>query len=247
MSVVKPPAASLSANPLLARYLTALAANPLRTKMLTSGVLSLIAEVLASRLAGVVPSAPSGSASEKRQQAEQNPLHFITTHLEALGINQRALKMFAYGFAISAPLGHVMTGALQSAFAGRTTTRDKILQIITANLTVSVIGNLVYLTSMAYINGARGMDRISLAVKTNFMKVMRITWATSPVSIAFAQKYLPPEVWEPFFTFIRFILSTWINTIAKKKQMQLARQEAAKKGKGGIVDKDLAKGAATGK
>lgn len=85
--------------------------------------------------------------------------------------------------------------ALQRAFVDRTTTRDKIMQIITANLTVSVIGNLVYLTSMAYINGARGVDRISLAVKTNFMKVMRITWATSPISIAVAQNYLPPEIW----------------------------------------------------
>ena len=69
------------------------------------------------------------------------------------------------------------------------------MQIVTANLTASVVANLVYLTSMAYINGARGVDKISLAVKTNFMKVMRITWATSPISIAVAQNYLPPEIW----------------------------------------------------
>ena len=139
---------------------------------------------------------------------------------------------------------------------------------------------------MAYINGARGVDRISLAVRANFMKVMRLTWCSSPITIALAQNYLPPEVWgaydksiscvipfvltnsffaEPFFTFVRFILSTWINTMAKKKcvtfsdivtryltiflssrQMELARQEAGKKGKGKIAGGDVEKGAAKG-
>ncbi|KDN36741.1 hypothetical protein K437DRAFT_49012 [Tilletiaria anomala UBC 951] len=218
--------------------------------MLTSGVLSGLAEILAGRLAGAAPPTkklPPGQVSEKRI-AQQQPLRLLLAHLESVGLNERALKMFIYGFAISAPLGHVMTGALQRAFAGRTTTRDKVIQIITANLTVSMIGNLVYLSSMAYINGARRLDQVVLAVRTNFIRVMRLTWATSPVSIAIAQNFLPSEVWEPFFTFIRFILSTWINTIAKKKQMQLARQEAAKKGKGtNLIDGDLAKGATQGR
>ncbi len=219
-------------------------------RMITSGVLSALAEVLAGRFAGVAPASstrPPAQLNEKKA-AQQQPLRFVTAHLEALGINARVIKMFLYGFAVSAPLGHVMTGALQRAFAGRTTVRDKILQIITSNLTVSVIANIVYLASMAYINGAKGVDRIALAIRANFMKVMRITWLTSPVTIAVAQNYLAPEVWEPFFTSVRFVLSTYINTIAKRKQMELARQEAAKKGKAtGFADSDLAKGAAQGK
>lgn len=154
--------------------------------------------------------------------------------------------MFLYGFFISAPMGHVLTGLLQKAFAGRTSTRDKILQIITSNLTVSVFANIVYLSCMAYINGARGIEKIQKAVKATFLPVMKVTWMTSPVMIAVAQNYLPAEVWEPFFTSCRFVLATYFNTVAKKKQMALARAEAAK-GKGSTVDKDLAKGAAQGK
>lgn len=45
---------------------------------------------------------------------------------------------------------------------------------------------------MAYINGARSIDRIVAAVKASFWPVMRVSWLTSPVAIAFAQNYLPP-------------------------------------------------------
>lgn len=46
---------------------------------------------------------------------------------------------------------------------------------------------------------------------------------------------------------LRFFLSTYFNTLAKKRQMALARAEAAKKGRTESVDKDLEKGAAQGK
>ncbi len=105
-----------------------------------------------------------------------------------------------------------------------------------------MFANTVYLSCMAYINGARGVDNIKRAVKAAFWPVMRVTWTTSPITIAVAQNYLPAVVWEPFFTFIRFILATYFNTVAKKKQMKLARQA-----KQSELDKDLAKGAAKGK
>jgi len=211
--------------------------------MITSGVLSALAEVLAGHFAGVAPAdtkTPS-TLDEKKRAAQQNPKGLLQAYAAKLGLNERALKMAVYGFFVSAPMGHVLTGLLQKAFEGRTTTRDKILQIITSNLTVSVFANTVYLSCMAYINGARGVDNIQRAVKAAFWPVMRITWMTSPVTIAVAQNYLPPVVWEPFFTFIRFIMATYFNTIAKKKQMMLAR-----KAKQTQLDSDLAKGAAKG-
>lgn len=129
-----------------------------------------------------------------------------------------------------------LSGILQRAFAGKTTPKDRIQQIITSNLTVSVVGNLVYLISMAYINGARSYDRIAAAVRASFWFLMRVTWVTSPISIGVAQKFLPPQLWgrlsslraqrldnlltdvsspfssEPYFAFVRFILSTIFNT-----------------------------------
>jgi peroxisomal membrane protein 2 len=229
---------------LLVQYITALNTNPLRTKMLTSGFLAALAEVLAGKFAGVAPATnkvPS-SQSEKRAALEQQPLHFTKTLIESIGINEKAIKMFVYGFAISAPLGHVMTGILQRAFAGKVTPRDRIMQIITSNLTIAVVGNLVYLTSMAYINGARKIEHILAAIKANIMFLMKVTWVTSPISIGVAQKFLPANLWEPYFAFIRFILATTFNTIAKKKQMALQRRQGDH-----TKDAELRKGAAQGK
>jgi hypothetical protein len=47
--------------------------------------------------------------------------------------------MAAYGSFISAPLNHVLVGLLQRVFVGRTSTRDRVLQILAGNLFVAPI------------------------------------------------------------------------------------------------------------
>src|SRR5256885_10467927 len=86
--------------------------NPLRTKMLTSGTLSAVQEVLASWL-----------AHDKSKHG-----HYFSS---------RVPKMAAYGAFISAPLGHMLISILQWLFAGRTSVRAKIFQILVSNLVVS--------------------------------------------------------------------------------------------------------------
>ena len=93
-------------------YLKQLQSNPLRTKMLTSGTLSALQEVLASWL-----------AHDKSKHG-----HYFSS---------RVPKMAAYGALISAPLGHMLISILQWLFAGRTSLRAKILQILVSNLVVS--------------------------------------------------------------------------------------------------------------
>lgn len=82
--------------------------------MLTSGSLAALQEVIASWL-----------AHDRSKHG-----HYISS---------RVPKMAAYGALISAPMGHFLIGLLQRVFAGRTSLRAKILQIITSNL-------IVYLT-----------------------------------------------------------------------------------------------------
>lgn len=93
-------------------YLLQLQKNPLRTKMLTSGTLAATQEVLASWIA-----------------------HDRTKHGHYL--SARVPKMALYGAFISAPLGHVLITILQKMFAGRTSLKAKILQILVSNLIVS--------------------------------------------------------------------------------------------------------------
>lgn len=80
--------------------------------MLTSGTLSALQEVLASWL-----------AHDKSKQG-----HYLSS---------RVPKMAAYGAFISAPLGHMLINILQWLFAGHTSVKAKIAQILISNLVVS--------------------------------------------------------------------------------------------------------------
>jgi hypothetical protein len=103
----------------LAAYLRQLQSNPLRTKMITSGSLSGAQEVLASWI-----------AKDRNKDG-----HYFTS---------RVPKMALYGAFISAPLGHVLINILQRAFAGRTSLKAKILQILASNLIVCFLDHCTH-------------------------------------------------------------------------------------------------------
>ena len=180
-------------------YLKQLQSNPLRTKMLTSGTLAALQELLASWL-----------AHDKSKHG-----HYFSSRIP---------KMAAYGALISAPLGHVLIGFLQRMFAGRTSLRAKIFQILVSNLIVAPIQNSIYLTSMAVIAGARTWHQVRATVRAGFMPVMKISWISSPLCLAFAQAFLPEQTWVPFFNIVAFVIGTYINTHTKKKRLAALRK-----------------------
>jgi hypothetical protein len=94
-------------------YLKQLQKNPLRTKMLTSGSLAALQEILASWI-----------ANDRNKDG-----HYFTSRIP---------KMAAYGAFVSAPLGHLLISILQKVFSGRTSLTAKILQIVVSNLVVCV-------------------------------------------------------------------------------------------------------------
>ncbi|KAF3280782.1 hypothetical protein TWF970_002476 [Orbilia oligospora] len=174
-------------------YLSLLQTNPLQTKMVTSGTLSALQELLASLIAG-----------DKKHGSYLTP---------------RVPMMAIYGAFISAPLGHLLINVLQRAFRNRSSTRAKILQILVSNFIVAPIQNVVYLASMAIIAGARKKENVKAMVRTGFFPVMKVSWITSPLALAFAQKFLPEHAWVPFFNLIGFIIGTYVNALTKKKRM----------------------------
>lgn len=198
-------------------YLKQLQTNPLRTKMLTSGTLHGLQEILASVI------------------AKDRPRH-------GSYISPRVPKMALYGSVVSAPLGHVLVTLLQKAFAGRTSTKAKVLQIIVSNLIVSPIQNVVYLACMAVIAGARTFHQVRATVKTGFMPVMKVSWCTSPIALIFAQKFLPPHMWVPFFNLISFVIGTYVNAMTKKKRIaaiqKKRRHELKKEDRDDYLPKD---------
>ena len=78
---------------------------------------------------------------------------------------------------------------------------------------------------MAIIAGARTFHQVRATVRAGFLPIMKVTWVTSPLSLAFAQKFLPQETWVPFFNIIAFFLGTYINTHTKKKRLAALRKK----------------------
>lgn len=78
---------------------------------------------------------------------------------------------------------------------------------------------------MALIAGARTYHQVKATVKAGFMPVMKVSWIVSPISLAFAQQFLPEHTWVPFFNIIGFIIGTYINAHTKKKRLAALRRK----------------------
>jgi hypothetical protein len=171
--------------------------------MLTSGSLAALQELIASWI-----------AHDRSKHG-----HYFSS---------RVPKMAAYGAFVSAPLGHFLIHILQRLFSNRTSLRAKILQILTSNLIIAPIQNTIYLASMAFIAGARTWHQVRATIRAGFWPVMRVSWITSPLALAFAQKFLPEYAWVPFFNIVAFVIGTYINTHTKKKRLEALRKKVGR-------------------
>jgi len=214
--------AAKKTHPLLLKYLAELASHPLRTKAITTATFCFLQEVLGSTIAGVPVQRPPKDAP--------SILHILA----AVNVDLKAVKMAIYGFLVSAPMGHYLTGTLQKAFTGKTGTGAKVGQILAQSLLISPITTTSFLASMAVINGAKTVDEVIKTVKAGFFSVLRISWVVSPLSLAIAQKFIPLDLWVPFFSSVQFILGTFFNVrvkqmrIAAAKKAQLEKKEQEK-------------------
>lgn len=91
-----------------------------------TGILGFIQEVLSNHIAHVPVYTPKDAPAPKRA-------------LAAAKIDLRALKIAAYGFLISAPMGHILVGTLEKFFVGKTSRGAKIGQLLANNLIIAPI------------------------------------------------------------------------------------------------------------
>jgi peroxisomal membrane protein 2 len=136
--------ATRSTHPLLLKYLSQLDHHPLRTKAITTGIFPLnlalvliatnslpgilcfLQEVLGSNLSGTPANVPKGASAMVRS-------------LQSVHLNVKAIKMAIYGFLVAAPTNHILVGLLQKAFAGKTSSRARVMRILAHSLFVSPI------------------------------------------------------------------------------------------------------------
>ncbi|KAI8139280.1 hypothetical protein BJV82DRAFT_627866 [Fennellomyces sp. T-0311] len=181
-------------------YLSQLAANPLRTKACTNGVLSGLQELSAQKLSGLKK------------------------------IDKRVIQMALYGFLISGPLNHLLYEIMGKVLAGKSPKQAKIGQLLFSNFVISPTMNSVYISAMTILAGARSFSQVKNAVRGGLLSMQKVSWTVSPVTLIFAQNFLPQYTWVPFFNIVAFFVGTYMNTLIKKKRMQAA-QTAKESGK----------------
>lgn len=95
---------------------------------------------------------------------------------------------------------------------------------------IAPITNSAYLVSMAIIAGAKTIHQVHATWRAGFMPVMKVSWISSPLCLAFAQKFLPQETWVPFFNLVSFFIGTYINSETKKKRIAALRRQYERTG-----------------
>ncbi|CEI85727.1 Putative Integral membrane protein [Rhizopus microsporus] len=79
---------------------------------------------------------------------------------------------------------------------------------------------------MAVLAGIRSPAKLKATVKAGLLPMQKVSWVVSPLTLLFAQNFLPPTTWVPFFNLVAFVFGTYINTMVKRKRIS---EEAAKK------------------
>ncbi|RGB35023.1 hypothetical protein C1646_640391 [Rhizophagus diaphanus] len=189
---------------LLALYIQQLHTNPLRTKAITSGMLSGLQEFVAQEL--------SGTSRRRKGKAKENDQINL--------IDEKILKMALYGFLVSGPLNHFLFEMLNKLFKNRTGDSSKLMQILTSQLIITPIQNTVYLIAMAVIGGINDPVQIRKTVRKSLWPIMKMSWIVSPMAMGFAQRFLPTQLWGPFFNLVGFVFGVIANTKAKKIQQR---------------------------
>jgi hypothetical protein len=98
------------------------------------------------------------------------------------------------------------------------------------NTKVVPIQVFVLVIVQAIVRGAKTLEEVKTAVKAAFLPVYRFSSVSSPLAMLFAQNFLPPELWVPFFNVVAFTLGTTFNVISKRKAAKVAAEKKEKKG-----------------
>ena len=78
---------------------------------------------------------------------------------------------------------------------------------------------------MAIIAGAQTIHQVHATWRAGFWSVMKVSWISSPLCLAFAQQFLPEQTWVPFFNLVSFFIGTYINSQQKKKRLAALRRK----------------------
>ncbi|KAF7310798.1 hypothetical protein HMN09_00622800 [Mycena chlorophos] len=221
---------------LLASYLQQLQTRPLATKAVTTGILCFLQEILGSNIAGVPPK-PHKDAPLLLQFLARKHVDIraakVCRALRALTSLRSSPRpspdVYLWAACICARLS-LLNGPAAEGVRGQDQFRRKgnLGQLLAQLLIVAPVQTATYLASLAVIGGANSVDEVVRTVKVGFLPVIRVSWVTTPTAMVFAQKFVPMELWTPFFSFVSFAVGTIFNVRIKAIRLAAAKKQALK-------------------
>ena len=130
----------------------------------------------------------------------------------------RALKLAAYGFAISGPMGHVLYTGIANATAGLPGALNALAQLLLVNGVVIPIQIAVYLAALAVISGERNLASVVRSVRGSLMPILVGTWRVFPLVQIFATVALPEPLRLPFYNLLGLVHGVMTTLTASKAE-----------------------------
>ncbi|KAL3627453.1 Peroxisomal membrane protein pmp22 [Castilleja foliolosa] len=131
----------------LQQYLGQLQKHPLRTKVLTAGVLSAISDIVAQKLSGI----------------------------QKLQLKRLLLKVI-FGAAYLGPFGHFYHMMLDKIFKGKKDTKTVAKKVVFEQLTSSPLNNLLFMIYYGFVIEGRPWIHVKSKIKKEYPTVQLTAW-----------------------------------------------------------------------
>ncbi|KAH6795912.1 hypothetical protein C2S51_036898 [Perilla frutescens var. frutescens] len=146
----------------LQQYLLQLQQHPLRTKVITAGVISAISDIVAQKLSGI-----------KKLQL------------------RRLLLKVLFGSAYLGPFGHYFYILLEKVFKGKKDNKTVVKKVLFEQLTSSPWNNLVFMLYYGLVIEGRPWLQVKSKIKKEFPAVQYTAWTFWPVVGWVNHQYMP--------------------------------------------------------
>ncbi|XP_022142011.1 peroxisomal membrane protein PMP22 [Momordica charantia] len=170
----------------LQKYVSQLQQHPLRTKIITAGVLSGISDVVSQKLTGI----------------------------QKLQFKRLILKVL-FGAVYLGPFGHYLHQILDKIFKGKRDSKTVAKKVVLEQLTASPWNHFVFLVYYGLVIERRPWVHVKAKVKKDFPSVQLTAWMFWPIVGWLNHQYVPLQLRVVFHSLIAFFWGIFLNLRAR--------------------------------
>ncbi|XP_014517960.1 peroxisomal membrane protein PMP22 [Vigna radiata var. radiata] len=170
----------------LNNYVKQLQENPLRTKVITAGVVSAISDIVSQKLSGI----------------------------QKLQLKRLLLKVL-FGAGYLGPFGHFFHLILDKIFKGKRDTKTVAKKVLIEQCTSSPLNNLLFMIYYGLVVEGQPWVNVKAKVRKDYPSVQYTAWTISPIVGWINHKFLPLHFRVVFHSVAAFFWSIFLNLRAR--------------------------------